>query len=424
MKQIIEQDTTYKKIKINIQNQQVQIPDLKGYGTYKLELSETKKYRQFNNYINTEKQKISEQFPQIIDVRGDGNCFYRSIILSFIFQIFKPSENQMYTESQIRSILRFLGYVDNLENCINKYHMNLPYKFKDDQILDFKNLFLQNMFYLLNDLQEGKNVLEDVIGSLNNYAELDFACVIVCRYMIFKQFLLHKSNPSLNQFRDEEVKNYIQQLLLQYGTQAEDMIIKLAAQAFQCNLIVQNLYQLGSNVINNKLIFKPLYEYNQIDLNVPILYTNGHYMCLVDLPLEKICKNAAQEEKYSTKQLNHNYESNQSKSQYFSIPQDEMEKMFNDQSKYLQENNKLIEKYKTNKLCFSKHTDLSIKSVEAFNLKYIKIEQYSFIFCQNCQQKIQTEYKEEKKKTEIKYFHLKNEQLDKLLVFEYNQIQK
>ncbi|KAL4469085.1 hypothetical protein ABPG72_007764 [Tetrahymena utriculariae] len=418
IKSLIEQDQIYNQIQKllndqNFHNQMNSLYDLEAqqkYGNCNLEFSETEKKRYFNSSMKVEVKKISQEFPKFIDVRGDGNCFYRSVILSFLLQVFRPIENDMNPEIQIKAILRLLRQVYNLENCIKKYKMNLPYNITEAQIISFQNLFLTNILRFLDELLSGQDVSKSIIDALNNFNLLDFSSVIICRYMIFKQFLLHKSNPSLSQFRDQDIIKNIEQLLLKYGTQAEDMIIKLAAEAFQCNLIVQNLYQIGSDVISNQLIFKTLTEQNQISLNVPVLYLNGHYMCLVDQLVLKKIQNLSQKNN-TLRQMNIIYEEpTQQQSSYFSKPQDELKDIFDKQQ--LENNKNIFEKYFKNDLCFSLHTDQNFQ--QKSQLKQISIKQSIKIkLCSKCFDDIQKQ-----KKEEYQYFHLKNDELKESLVYQ------
>ncbi|EWS73767.1 peptidase C65 otubain protein (macronuclear) [Tetrahymena thermophila SB210] len=424
MKQIIAKDANYIKIQqlVNDDDFQNKIYHLdealeqSKYGNYNLKISETQGYRYYNNNIKSEVKKILVQFPYLIDVRGDDNCFYRSVILSFLLQLFKPNEIQMYPEFQIKAIQRLIRQVENLENCIKKNEMNLPYKIQNTQIIDLKNLFLNHINGFLEEFFTGKNILDSIIETLNISNHFDFSCVIICRYMIFKQFLLHKSNPSLNQFRDQDVINHIHQLLLSYGTQAEDMIIKLAAEAFQCNLIVQNLYNEGSNIINSQLIFQPLSQQSQIILNVPVLYTNGHYMCLVD---QDILKKGPilQENVLSQKPMNYLEESKQQSQKcynYFPKSQDEMKDIF--QNQCLKNNEKKINFYKKNDYCFSPHSN-GKQNTPKYKLKNIKYKEFTFMICTECQEQIQKE-KQQLQEKSINYFYLE----DFKVVLEYNSL--
>jgi len=38
--------------------------------------------------LRIEFQKVSEKYPEVTDVLGDGNCFYRSFMFSFFLSLF------------------------------------------------------------------------------------------------------------------------------------------------------------------------------------------------------------------------------------------------------------------------------------------------------------------------------------------------
>jgi hypothetical protein len=191
-------------------------------------LYETRFKSRFNNCI-TELKKIYKGY---IDVGGDGDCYYRSVIYSLLITILF---NDLYTirnkilyinklieifdvrnYSKMNTFLNFIknniniSYIDFLENYINK---------DIDIILDVRKLLANNISLLSDDekntvisnytVQKGISKMNNIKNSIKTHGEYAEGSIIqiglLCKCLHLKGFVLTKCN---NDILDIKIKRF------------------------------------------------------------------------------------------------------------------------------------------------------------------------------------------------------------------------
>ncbi|EAR87900.2 hypothetical protein TTHERM_00008620 (macronuclear) [Tetrahymena thermophila SB210] len=256
-----------KKIK-DLINQFRKNPYNSGLSIYNInDLEEYSKQYQTKQTLDSI-QKISLENKIWLGIRGDGNCFYRSIIILYLLELFKQND---FTECD-----NFIKRVKSMKNI----SINSIREEPETQALQY---ILICFLYQIKNMKQLKNMdMEDIIEQYNSRPEVDLAAIVICRNLIFKTFQICKNNPSFSLFIEDQMKSKIPEMLLKYGEYAEDIIIPLASQAFRCNLLVQNFYRQSPTSINTeKLLYQPFNQTIPIFTTLSVLFTKGHYESLI-----------------------------------------------------------------------------------------------------------------------------------------------
>ncbi|KAL4499661.1 hypothetical protein ABPG72_017201 [Tetrahymena utriculariae] len=208
-----------------------------------------------------------------LGIRGDGNCFYRSIIILYLLYLLQ--------QQGIENLERFIVRVDNLKQIESENGVYLTDKSKI-----IKQIFLVYLIELraMKMNQQVINLMK-IVNRYNTLPELDFSAVVITRYLIYQTFQKDKNHPSFQMFIEEEMSKQIPRILLKYSEYAEDVIIPLAAQAFKIQLVVQNLYKKNSNGLINtdKLYYSPFNSIKEMKYpEIHVLFTQGHYEALIN----------------------------------------------------------------------------------------------------------------------------------------------
>ncbi|KAL4476190.1 hypothetical protein ABPG74_009923 [Tetrahymena malaccensis] len=217
---------------------------------------------------------VAQRFPVQLVVRGDGNCFYRSFIVNYIFKIiFYQLKEEFF---------QFIAKIWGFEQFQIKFEYNQVQINSDEfKILAIRFLFEAFMKKASNQI----NVIS-FIQSYNTQPEVDVSLIVICRNFINKCFKLNKRNPSKIGFLEEQDLIDIPILLETYGSEAQYTIIPLAPSAFNNSVLnFQNLYRDQAT----KKFLTRLDTYNdqssknvQNQLHVDVLFTQGHYNVIFD----------------------------------------------------------------------------------------------------------------------------------------------
>ncbi|KAL4499662.1 hypothetical protein ABPG72_017202 [Tetrahymena utriculariae] len=213
--------------------------------------------------------KISLKYKIWLGIRGDGNCFYRSIIILYFLELFNSND--------FKEVDTFITRVKSMKNIKINSIEDEP----DTEMLQY--ILICFLYHLKNMKQQQKIVdMEYIIEQYNSRPEVDLAAIVICRNLIFKSFQIHQNHPNFSFFIEEQMKSQIPEMLLKYYEYAEDIIIPLASQAFRCNLLVQNLYRQSQTSINTEqLLYQPFDQRLPIFTTLNVLFTKGHYESLI-----------------------------------------------------------------------------------------------------------------------------------------------
>ncbi|KAL4474637.1 hypothetical protein ABPG73_016140 [Tetrahymena malaccensis] len=231
-----------------------------------------------NQQIKEAYHKSDEDFPYQILIRGDGNCFYRSFMINIMFKIII---NQDVTDAL--NMFKRVFKLKNLEYNLDKYNeskINLTSEFK----MYFLHFWISKFIDCHKILgQQQQYDLKNVFEEYNQLPFVDVSTVVICRNIILNKFNLLLRDPSYCFFITEESKVNSPKILLQYGQEAEDVIIPIAAKAFQVDLQVKNIYRNQQKIITE--LFEYKFEDNKKSNTVTVLFTQGHYNCLFEKQL-------------------------------------------------------------------------------------------------------------------------------------------
>ncbi|KAL4428731.1 hypothetical protein ABPG74_001885 [Tetrahymena malaccensis] len=239
------------------------------------------------------------KFPQQILIRGDGNCFYRSFMLCYLFTIFiqKNSTDLLKLFHKVLNLSTLIYIIEN----ITQDQINLTEEFKYSFLNFWIRVFIKYQTLLK---QNQKFELMELFTEYNCEPFVDAATIIICRNIILDKFLYLLTDPNYCFFITDESRDSSPKNLKLYGQEAEDVIIPIAAKAFEIDLIVKNIYRI------NQEIFQDEYEYkfeDSIKSNiVSVLFTKGHYNSLFTNEICSINSQAIlwpQEDKQETIQM-------------------------------------------------------------------------------------------------------------------------
>ncbi|KAL4476195.1 hypothetical protein ABPG74_009928 [Tetrahymena malaccensis] len=207
-----------------------------------------------------------------LGIRGDGNCFYRSVIILYLLHL---SQQQ-----GVENLENFIIRIHNLNEIESQNEVNMTNKSKI-----IKQIFLVYLLELRNMKINRQEInLMNIVNEYNTLPELDFSAVVITRYLIYQAFQNNKDHSSIQMFIEDDMGKQIPRLLLRYSEYAEDIIIPLTAQTFEIHLVVQNLYSSseGGPINTDKLHYLPFSEANDKAYpEIHVLFTRGHYEALI-----------------------------------------------------------------------------------------------------------------------------------------------
>ncbi|KAL4476196.1 hypothetical protein ABPG74_009929 [Tetrahymena malaccensis] len=211
---------------------------------------------------------LSQQYSYQLAVRGDGNCFYRAMMLMKIFYLASNNDSLL--------LENFIQYISNLKD--------VQIDVCAAQVVQGSSLQLIFRLFLMKILswkQQKINIDSFmIINEYNSLPEVDFAACSIARYMIYLSFQKYKSHPQIKSFVDEDVQQNIYRSILKQNEYAEGIIIPLAAQSFQCQLVIQNInYEQGSalKIKKENIIYKPMVLQQPDICQIHLLFSKDHY---------------------------------------------------------------------------------------------------------------------------------------------------
>ena len=223
-------------------------------------------------------------------INGDGNCFYRAIIFSFLENIIITNNILLFRE--------FLILFKEKINVNNKNISSKPYIKNYVQKID-KTLIIQILFHLCECMDnKAGNVYEILVKSFNFCPPFDLGMIYFTRYLIY-EFILENAdkvyNPDFalkigNLLPDEFItpkgdflyEQFFEQQLLKMNTDAEKIIIYLTPFVLKIDLnIIMYNFESGETVtpklfkcgLENKISIDVLFRVTHYD----ILYNEKYY---------------------------------------------------------------------------------------------------------------------------------------------------
>ncbi|EAR85541.2 peptidase C65 otubain protein (macronuclear) [Tetrahymena thermophila SB210] len=267
-------DLDQHKLEINMKHFDFKHSSLQSFG----KLSQYADSNINNQQLKDAYHKSDENFPYHIQIRGDGNCFYRSFMINIMFMVI--------IQQNIEDALKIFQKVFKLKQVQYKLE-----KFNENQIdltPEFKLHFLHFWMSKFIDCHrvlrlQQKYDLKKLFEEYNQHPFVDVSTVVICRNIILNKFNFLLKDPSYQYFITEESKANSPKYLLQYGQEAEDVIISIAAKAFQVDLKVKNIYRNHEGIFTDQFEYK--FDENKVSNVVSVLFTKGHYNCLFEKQL-------------------------------------------------------------------------------------------------------------------------------------------
>ncbi|EAR87906.3 hypothetical protein TTHERM_00008680 (macronuclear) [Tetrahymena thermophila SB210] len=211
---------------------------------------------------------LSQQYSYQLAVRGDGNCFYRAMMLMKIFYLASNNDSLL-----LENFIQFISDLKDIQidvcaaQVVQGSGLQLIFRIFLMKILSWKQQQIN-----INSLM--------IINEYNSLPEVDFAACSIARFMIYLSFQKYKSHPQIKAFVDEEVQQDIYKSILKQNEYAEGIIIPLAAQSFQCQLVIQNINcEQGSalKIKKDNIVYKPMVLQQPDICQIHLLFSKDHY---------------------------------------------------------------------------------------------------------------------------------------------------
>ena len=238
-------------------------------------------------------------------VKGDGNCFYRSIIFIFIENIIMEKNIMLLKEITTDINNKFSEkYINNLQ--LNKKYINDEKKFKKCLIDNLKNikkdLIIQCLYVLIISLDNPSQYNFDIYVVLIKLfiycSPFEQALIYYLKFILFeyilnniekyytKEFSINLINLLPEEFvnnfdeidkpNEFKVQEYFMEELLKMGTDAERIVIYCTPFVLNCDInIVMYEFDLPNDAINQKLF--ECFNNKNTKLKIEILYRKTHY---------------------------------------------------------------------------------------------------------------------------------------------------
>ncbi len=223
-----------------------------------------------SSYYNDELiNQINNLFDKVIISRGDGNCYYRSIIFSLLY-----------------NILFGIRYIDTITD--NE---------KQNQIIDNLNI-LKNIFNISNlnnffDILIYKNIKISYLDFLCLYITIDRSIIEVSRRLLADYILknidtISNGGLTYNQLimigtDDKNKKNTIQKYIdniIKMDVDAEGFHLELGILPIHCLNSKLNVIVLRNNIVDSFTILTPNNNNNKLP-STNIIITPGHYNIII-----------------------------------------------------------------------------------------------------------------------------------------------
>lgn len=184
-------------------------------------------------------------------IRGDGNCFYRAVIIIYLDLLFfnddcsyndltkkKIRDSKIYAFLKKTKEIKFLDFEDN----DNRREFTEIFKEIDKMrnliLINISKLFLRKLLLQKENKELWfKEWQKYFINSINTNPEFDIALVLLLRSMIFDN--LRTNNEKFKDFIIDI--EGIKKILQTYGLEAEDMIVPLSSIAMEVKIFKLNI---------------------------------------------------------------------------------------------------------------------------------------------------------------------------------------
>ncbi|KAL4476189.1 hypothetical protein ABPG74_009922 [Tetrahymena malaccensis] len=225
---------------------------------------------------------VSKNYPFMLKIRGDGNCFYRAVIIGILLTIIQSNKNE-FLRILIRTVFHIEKFVFQLKDEITGISET------DIGIILIK-FFTQIL--IQKEINEKFSILQ-LFAEINDFPEIDLSLNIFCRNMLNSYFQKSLNDPQYNQFIGDDMKTKIPFQLCVIGEEAEDVIIPLSANAFQYKIVIQNLYiDKSDKAYTDQIVYNPT-QGESAD-SIILCYSQGHYDLLLSQNQSQIFKDYPQ----------------------------------------------------------------------------------------------------------------------------------
>ena len=246
--------------------------------------------------------KLKYEMPIFYGIRGDGNCFYRSIALIYI-------ESSLNIPSEKIRIIYLMDYIDkNKENIINVCSSQSLYKYKltPKIVKKMPELLLQylKLLYLFsqNEKINTKRMISDKLRQcFNKILYFDEAIILLFRSLTKEAALYFKQNPE----NEKEISIILSLLetnideIAIYGAEAEQIIIEILSKYLNICITVNYIEKNQLSNKENPILIQNVHGSGK--LNLYVYYRSGHYDA-------GYCYNYAKEVYPDICEKNNNYE--------------------------------------------------------------------------------------------------------------------
>jgi hypothetical protein len=175
-------------------------------------------------------QNLSDKYCGWRKIRGDGNCYYRSVISIYMLRIFHFNDDQ-------QRVIRLLGILRKIESSESiQYDRNIDQNYRDA---------LNYIIQVLNHLYvEKNNSLRNfiIISNLLQDNEFDLKLIMVSRLLSYCAFK-GPEGDFIKPFLDESEVEVILNRILSMGTEAEGVELSLCPLALDIFVKQVNVFE-------------------------------------------------------------------------------------------------------------------------------------------------------------------------------------
>ncbi|EAR92860.2 peptidase C65 otubain protein (macronuclear) [Tetrahymena thermophila SB210] len=218
-------------------------------------------------------------FPVYIGVRGDGNCFYRALIVNYLVILL----------SKYDTLDQFEQLIIDIYN--NKHPLiDLEYQGQTRSDRDNVKIILMQQFLLLliermqaTTKEEISLFLMKMFDSISSDHDFDYSLVALCRSMILYALEKYGTHQVYQEYLIQEDIEQTRIKLCTYKEDAEYHAISLSTEIFRHPIQIIQLQKdkFGNFEFNEKVIYQP--NVNQpAQGNIYILLNDGHYDLVFD----------------------------------------------------------------------------------------------------------------------------------------------
>lgn len=245
-----------------------------------------------NEAIKKKIFELSASIPFYRKIRGDGNCFFRAVAINYIerkiidvdLQNLKNSDFFIFIQNIAEKKIKIYSFL----MCANDYELeNILMKnlFLDNYLKNKLSIILKKKLEMLSDEYHpnlgkiNKTIKEEFITMLNKDKLFDLALIAMIRSIVIQNLFEKKDDPLYSPFMFD-FEN-LKSALINYGQEAENLIITLAADAFNSKIII-NMIHVDYNTPNRSVTlsiqeFIPLNEQKVTTQDINLFFRPGHY---------------------------------------------------------------------------------------------------------------------------------------------------